>query len=216
MASKTKKNIVLITLFIVPLLFYILLSMGINNFAKLPVVTQNVVDVSTLDKKVKLKDRISLVVFLGDDIQKVKGALFNLNQKIYKMFYGFKDFQLVVIVPNGNEAEINTLKKEIGAFTDMQKYRFVFAEKQVIKAFYSSFKTNEQLNDKLYSSKAFIVDKDINLRGRTDDKDSLDGKLFGYNMRSVGELNDKMKDDVKIVLAEYRLALKKNNADREI
>ena len=27
-------------------------------------------------------------------------------------------------------------------------------------------------------------------------KDMVDGKLFGYNMGSVGELNDKMKDDV--------------------
>ena len=53
-------------------------------------------------------------------------------------------------------------------------------------------------------------------RGRDDDKDSVDGMLFGYNMQSVGELNDKMKDDVKVVLAEYRLALKKNNADRQI
>ena len=35
-------------------------------------------------------------------------------------------------------------------------------------------------------------------------------------MKSVAELNNKMKDDVKVVLAEYRLALKKNNADREI
>ena len=35
-------------------------------------------------------------------------------------------------------------------------------------------------------------------------------------MNSVAELNKKMKDDVKVVLAEYRLALKKNNADRDI
>ena len=35
-------------------------------------------------------------------------------------------------------------------------------------------------------------------------------------MNSVSELNKKMKDDVKVVLAEYRLALKKNDADREI
>ena len=30
-------------------------------------------------------------------------------------------------------------------------------------------------------------------------------------MRSVAELNNYMVDDVKIILAEYRLALKKNN-----
>ena len=84
-----------------------------------------------------------------------------------------------------------------------------------IKAFYSSFDTDLPLNN-LYTNKAFIIDKEGKLRGRTDDKDSANGKLYGYNMQSVAELNNKMKDDVKVVLAEYRLALKKNNADREI
>jgi hypothetical protein len=30
----------------------------------------------------------------------------------------------------------------------------------------------------------------------------------------VADLNNKMEDDIKIILAEYRMALKKNNADR--
>lgn len=204
----------LFALFIVPLLFYIFLSMGINNFAKLPIVTKNVIDVAEIDKKVQFKKHISIVTFLGDDIQNVKGSIFNLNQKIYKLFYGFKDFQMIVIVPKGQEPEVEKLQKEIGAFTNMIKWKFIFATKDEIKVLYDSFKTNKPLNKHLYSKKAFIIDKKVNLRGRNDDKDSKNGKLFGYNMQSVGELNDKMKDDVKVVLAEYRLALKKNNADR--
>jgi hypothetical protein len=39
--------------------------------------------------------------------------------------------------------------------------------------------------------------------------------LYGYDSTDIAELADKMKDDVKIILAEYRLALKKNNADRK-
>jgi hypothetical protein len=50
------------------------------------------------------------------------------------------------------------------------------------------------------------------LRGRDDDEEV--GTLFGYNTSSVAELNKKMTDDVKVILAEYRLALKKNNSDR--
>lgn len=216
MKSVTKKNIVLFALFIVPLLFYIFLSMGINNFAKLPVVTKNVIDISTINKKVQFERHISIVAFLGNDIQAVKGSIFNLNQKIYKLFYGFKDFQMVVIVPKGQESEVKNLQKEISNFTSMIKWNFVFATKPEIEVLYNSFKTNEVLSEHLYSSKAFIIDKKVNLRGRKNDKDSKDGKLFGYNMQSVGELNDKMKDDVKVVLAEYRLALKKNNANRKI
>ena len=52
-----------------------------------------------------------------------------------------------------------------------------------------------------------------NLRGRDDDED--EGIKYGFDTTSVADLNNKMEDDVKIILAEYRMALKKNNADRE-
>jgi hypothetical protein len=189
--------------------------MGMNNFAKLPVLTKNIVDVSTIDTNYKLQDNISIVLFPGKQVDVIKGEIFNLNQKIYKPFYGFKDFQMIVICPKGSEAQIDKVKKAIGNYTDMVKWNFIFAEDEVVQAFYDSFQTNQSLDRSLHTSKAFIIDKELNLRGRTDDKDIADGKLFGYNMASVGELNDKMKDDVKVVLAEYRLALKKNSADRK-
>lgn len=214
--DKTKRNIVLFALFIVPLLFYIFLSLGINNFAKLPVLTENVIDISSISKKHQFDKRISIVTFLGSNIDEAKGELFNLNEKIYKPFYGFKDFQLIVIASEKSKEDVEKLQKEIGAFTNMIKWNFIFANDAEIEVLYDSFKTNQSLDRELHSSKAFIIDKDGGLRGRTDDEDSAEGKLFGYNMKSVAELNNKMKDDVKVVLAEYRLALKKNNADREI
>ena len=55
----------------------------------------------------------------------------------------------------------------------------------------------------------FIIDKDSNLRGRDDDDEGL---LYGYDSRSVSELGNKMNDDIKVILAEYRLALKKYNS----
>ena len=48
------------------------------------------------------------------------------------------------------------------------------------------------------------------MRGRDDDEDI--GMLYGFNSQSVAEINNKMVDDVKIILAEYRLALKKNDS----
>jgi len=217
--QKPKKNrLVLAILFIVPLIFYLFLSSGINNFAKLPVVTQNILDVSEIDstKTVSFKNKISIVCFLGNESQSVKGAFFNLNQKIYKPFYGFKDFQIVAIYPKKKKADIEKLASEIGAFTNMIKWKFVPASEEEINIIFKSFKTNLTLDENLYSSKAFIVDKDVKLRGRLDDEDTVGNKLFGYNLESVAALNDKMKDDIKVVLAEYRLALKKNDADREI
>ncbi len=213
--KKIQKYIVLSTLFIVPLLLYIFLSMGMNNFAKLPVLTKTVIDVSTINSKFKLENKISIVLFPGKEAEAIKGEIFNLNQKIYKPFYGFNDFQIIVVCPNGSEEQIGKIKKAIGNYTDMVKWNFVFTNDAVVEALYDSFKINQSLDVNLHTSKAFIIDKELNLRGRTDDKDMADGKLYGYNMTSVGELNDKMKDDVKVVLAEYRLALKKNSADRK-
>lgn len=213
----TKKRVVLFLLFIFPLFFYLILSSGINNFAKLPVVTKNISDVALLDNtnSIKFEGNISVVCFLGEDIEAIKGAIFNLNQKIYKPFYGFKNFQVIAVYPASKEAAVKELKKDVGAFTDMIKWKFIPSSSAEITAFYQSFKTNENLEN-LQISKAFIVDKEVNLRGRTDDKDFADGKLFGYDMNSVAILKDKMKDDVKVLLAEYRLALKKNDADRQI
>ena len=39
---------------------------------------------------------------------------------------------------------------------------------------------------------------------------------YGFDSSSVAELNNKMVDDIMVILAEYRMALKKNNARREI
>lgn len=213
----TKKRVVLFLLFVFPLIFYLVLSSGINNFAKLPVVTKNVSDVAliTASKTTTFKNKISIVCFLGDDIEAIKGSIFNLNQKIYKPFYGFKDFQIITIYPQGNEEVVNKLKKEVGAFTDMVKWKFVASSIEEINVLYASFKTGENLKNGQIK-KAFIIDKEVNLRGRTNDKDFKNGMLYGYDMTSVAILKDKMMDDVKVLLAEYRLALKKNDADRQI
>jgi hypothetical protein len=60
----------------------------------------------------------------------------------------------------------------------------------------------------------FLIDKERNLRGRDDDEDV--GILHGFDSSNYSEINNKMDDDVRILLAEYRLALKKYNSKREI
>jgi hypothetical protein len=63
----------------------------------------------------------------------------------------------------------------------------------------------------------YIIDKKRNLRGRKGK--SVQGEAEykeGYNTTSAAELHNDMVDDVKIILAEYRLALKRNNAYRKI
>lgn len=213
MESKTKKNIVLFSLFIVPLLFYIFLQLGTHNFGKLKTVSRNVLDVSLIDKSITFKDKVSVVVFIGDNLNSAEGSLYNLNQKVYKKFYGYTDFQLICFVTKGQDKAIEKFKKKLQINTNLIKWNFVTASKEEISALYDSFKVANKLGESTNSVKAFIVDKELNVRRGKSTINNLKNKnLFGYNMKSVAELKNDMHDDVKVVLAEYSFALKKNNS----
>ncbi len=207
-----KKTFVLVVLFVLPIVAYLFFASGVNNFGKLPILTKQVVNVNTANSKVNFEDRITILGFLGKKVLEKKGSAFNLNQKIYKPFYQFKDFQFVMVVPKGTEEKVKELKKELGSLGDNTKWLFVFEEENVVKQMFSSLKTSYTLDENLATSNVFIIDKKVNLRGRNDDED--EGIKYGYNTTSVAELNNKMEDDVKIILAEYRLALKKNTSNR--
>ena len=207
-----KKPFVLVVLFILPLVAYLFFASGVNNFGRLPVLTEKVPEPNNFEGDNSLADKITILGFLGSNIEDRKGNAFNLNQKIYKRFSEFKDFQFLMIVPKGNEAATASLKEELGALSEVDKWNFAFGNESEIQTFFKSLKTNVELGPDLSTPYVFIIDKDRNLRGRNDDED--EGVKYGFNTTSVAELNNKMEDDVKIILAEYRLALKKNNADR--
>ena len=223
MNNQLKKYLVLGILFIFPIVVYLFFASGINNFAKLPILQKNIAEIAewqTLSgKNVQLENNISIIGFWGDDLDYRKLDAFNLNQKIYKRFYKFKDLQFIMVVLNDNQDKllkiIDELKK--GSSEDMSKWKFILGDKTKIQGLFSSLGSDIELNNKLSTPFVFIVDKDKNLRGRDDDNSM--GTLYGYNSSSVAELTKKMTDDIKVILAEYRLALKKNkkyNLDREI
>ena len=202
-----KKYIVLTILFVLPLVAYLFFASGVNNFAKLPVLKENVLSISDYSK-VDLNQKISILFFLGSNIEDRQGDALNMNQKIYKRFYDFEDFQFVVICPLESEQLADDLKNklEMGTNTDMRKWNFVFLDSNIIEELFNSLNTNTDLDQYSGSPYVYIVDKDRSLRGRNDD----DGIKFGYDSRSVADINNFMVDDVKVILAEYRLALKKN------
>ena len=206
-----KKSFVLIVLFVLPIVAYLFFASGVNNFGKLPVLTENVKEIE-FSKEIRFKDKISVLGFLGINVDSRKGNAFNLNQKIYKRFHEFNDFQFVMVVPIGTEDKVDEIKKELLTLSEIDKWNFVFATQEQIKTLYSSLKTDIQLDDQMGTPYVFIIDKDLKLRGRTKDED--EGTKYGFNSNSVADLNNKMVDDIKIVLAEYRLALKKNNTER--
>lgn len=207
-----KKRFVLALLFVFPVVAYLFFASGVNNFGKLPILTENVPDVTVADNHITLDGKITILGFLGKEVDNMKGNAFNLNQKIYKRFGEFHDFQMVMVVPKGKEKEAESLKEELGQLSSVDKWLFVFEEEDWIKTLFKSLQTDIALDEDLSTPYVFIIDKERNLRGRDDDED--EGVKYGFDTSSVAELNNKMEDDVKIILAEYRLALKKNNAYR--
>ena len=211
-----KKFFVLLVLFALPIIAYMFFASGQNNFAKLPVLTKNVKDVSGLEdlegNSITLKDKISIVAFFGENLDDLKGNTFNLDQKILEKYYEFNDFQFVVVLPETAREEAREFKEEFSGISETEEWKFVFGTPPAINKTFNSFNTPHTLKG-TYTPYVFIIDKELNLRGRNDDEDF--GEVYGYDSRSVAELSDKMNDDIKVVLAEYRLALKKNNAERK-
>ncbi|WP_338408024.1 hypothetical protein [uncultured Flavobacterium sp.] len=212
-----KKNIVLFILFVLPIVAYLFFASGINSFTKLPVITPKVTDFgnweSLKNEKVSLNGKITILGFSGSNILKNRGNFFNLNQKIYQQYHTFKDLQFVVICPIGTENDAQKIIDALSDFTDVSQWNFMFTTPEEINTYYNQLKLVGKLDADLGTPNVYIVDKERNLRGRKEKK----GYKEGYNTFHPAELSNEMLDDFKVILYEYRAALKKNhNATKQI
>lgn len=218
-----KKKIVLISLFMLPIVTYLIFASAKHNSLFLPTLTKSNRELPANwrslndSEKVQLKGKITVLGFLGSNVELNKGNLFNLNEKIYKKYFGFNDLQLVMIVSEGQEEEVKYLISELKPITeDMSGWKFVFAPDAEIKTYFDSFKLVGGLDEKLSTPSVFILDKEINHRGRKGkDLKGEEEYIESYNTISASELHNEMTDDMKIILREYRLALKKNKRKDE-
>ena len=97
-----KKTFVLVILFVFPIVVYLFFASGVTNFGKLPVLTESISDVSDMSDTVSLKNKITILGFLGKNIENKKGNAFNLNQKIYKRFFRIYRFSICNGCARGN------------------------------------------------------------------------------------------------------------------
>jgi len=213
-----KKYLVLSILFLLPLSMYIFFASGKDNFGRLPILTEAVSEInafnSTKNDTVRLMDNITILGFFGKDPLENKANAFNLAHKIYKKNREFLDFQLVILLPKGSELAAAELNKELSEIVNTNRWKFVYGTPKAIEKVFNSLQSEYLLQADYSSPYVFIVDKDRSLRGRDDDEDV--GKLYGFDARNYAEINNKMGDDIKVILAEYRLELRKYKADREI
>ena len=217
-----KNKIVLVILFILPIVTYLIFASAKHNSLFLPTLSENNTEIpqewtALNNEKIQLKDKITILGFTGTDMVEFKANMFNLNQKIYNKYFGFEDFQMIMIAPIGTEAEIQNIILELGRITeDMKGWKFVFATPEAIQEYYSSLHLNSNLNSNHGTSNVIILDKNRNHRGRIGkNKKGEDEFRESYNTSSAADLHNEMTDDIKIILREYRLALKKNKRKDE-
>nr|WP_315173566.1 hypothetical protein [uncultured Flavobacterium sp.] len=212
-----KKNIVLFVLFILPIVAYLFFASGVNSFTKLPTITPKVADFgdwkSLRGDAVRLDGKITVLGFSGTNLLANRGNLFNLNQKIYQRYHTFKDLQFVMLCPVGTEKEAQAVLDALKAFTDVKQWNFVFATTNEIAAFHKQLNLKTELDSKFGTPNVYILDKERNLRGRKEKEEYKEG----YDTFHPAELSNEMLDDFKILLYEYKAALKKNhNATKQL
>jgi hypothetical protein len=204
-----KKNLVLFVLFILPIVAYLFFASGVNSFIKLPVITNKISDFpawKNLDgATMGLQGKITVLGFGGYDLHENRGNLFNLNQKIYERYHEFKNLQFVYVCPIGTEQIARQIKSKFATFSDVSNLHFVFAPDNQIQDFYRDLKVRGKLSDKLSTPNVFLIDKNLQLRGRNGDE-----YKESYNTFHPSEISNELLDDFKILLYEYRAAFKRN------
>ena len=210
-----KTKLVLGVLFFLPVLFLLMLYPSTHNYDPLEIVDDSISELqlftSNSEEIIKLQDHITILGFLGHQPVDNAIAASNLKELVYDKFKGFKKFQIVIVLPKGSIEQADLLQKEINNYDDMRFWHYVFGEPSDIISLYNSFKTEEALDEQLFTDHVFIVDKDVKQRGRLDDREDKEIErgeaiypLYSYDCIEVAEIKNKMSDDLRILFTEYR------------
>ncbi|WCO02048.1 hypothetical protein [Psychroserpens ponticola] len=210
-----KTILVLCVLFFLPVMFLLFLYPSTHNYNPLDIIDNNVTELqffsSKSEEKIQLENHITIIGFLGNEPINHVIAASNLKELVYDKFKGFKKFQIVIVLPKGTETKAEQLQKEINNYDDMRFWHYVFGEPNDINNLFNSLKTEEKLDENLFTDHIFIVDKDNAQRGRLDDREDKEKErnepiypLYSYDCIEVAEVKNKMSDDLRILFTEYR------------
>ncbi len=219
--SKLKKKLILGVLFFLPVLFLLFLYPSTHNYNPLDIVKNKVQSVSNFTTeqgaKPSLKNHITVLAFFGKNPMDNAVSALNLKELIYDNFTGFKGFQVLALMPNGTETQVKRLKKELEKPDALKYWQFAYATNAEIVKVFRSLKYHKGLSEDLHTNTVFIIDKDLNQRGRLDDRTDKQiankaplYELTAYNCIEVSEIKNKMSEDLRILFTEYRQKRKGN------
>lgn len=214
-----KKAGLFIALFVIPIVVYLFFSSGVNVFVKLPVVNEQIPEIpnhwQTSDgQHIRLNDKVTILGFIGDLSFENQSNMTNVSQEVYQKNKRYLDLQVVYVVPEERKNEVEQYVEKLSRTTEMPSWNYIFARPEEIREYYQKLQVDVPMVD-ANTPYVFIVDKDFKLRGR---KKKLDNQQYqdGYlSSEPIEILHNEMEDDLKVVLAEYRLATKKNYKTQE-
>ncbi|MGY5354768.1 hypothetical protein [Wenyingzhuangia sp. IMCC45467] len=203
-----KKKIILILLFIGPLGFFIFLSLGDVNFKPCETFNTNIVDVATFKKDTtSFKDNINVITFLGNKPLLKETQIFNINEVVFKKLAKYKRFQMISLYTSKDNSDIKIIQEKLAKTSGDKffKWKFICLDSLETATLYQSLKTISDLDKNLASNQAFIIDKNNNQRGRTDD-DKIGEEVFAYDLSSVNDLKNKLLTDTENVFYEQEVS----------
>ena len=213
--KKAGRYVVLAILFFLPVTFLLLLYPATHNYTPLDIVNSQVRDLDgfTADDgaPVSLKGHITVLGFLGNDPVDNTTLALNIKELVYEKFKGFKTFQIIFLSPDGSQKAIESVRKEISTYENLKYWHFAFGSPDAIRKVYLGLKSDEDLQTDLSLDDVFIIDRDMNQRGRIDDRTDKEIQkkkpvysLYGYDGIEVADIKNKMSDDMRILFTEYR------------
>ncbi|WP_034061177.1 hypothetical protein [Lacinutrix jangbogonensis] len=211
-----KKYVILVILFFLPVVFLLMLYPATNNYNILDVVKEEVLDISNLssvtNSDILLKDHITVLGFLGSDPESRIVEASNLKELVYNKFKGFKKFQIVMVVTKDSQDKTSRLIQELNKYSEHKYWHFVYASDSDINKLFNSLRTSLQLDNTRSTNGVFVIDKELNQRGRLDDRTKKEIEkgvkiypLTAYNCSEVSIIKNKLAaEDVRVLLEEYR------------
>lgn len=213
-----KRNFILGVLFLLPVMFVLILSLSKDNYNTLDIIKEGVVELPKNDSNVQLEGHITVLAFLGSKPLDRVIAASNLKELVYDKFKGFKKFQIVIIASPEAQRDAEELYREIATYEDLRFWHFVYANEYETLSVFKGLKSDIELDANLSSDHVFIIDTDLNQRGRIDDRTDNEIEkakpLYGlssYDCIEVAVIKNKMSsEDLRVLFTEYRQKRKGN------
>lgn len=213
--GKIKKPLILGILFFLPVIFLLFLYPSTHNYNTLDIVKENILEISEFklssNSRYELENHLTVLGFLGKKPMDNTIMALNLKELIYDKFKGFKRFQVLIFVTEGTLEQVKLLKKELYQYDILKYWHFVYVSETEIKKVFNSLSSKHELNVNLSTDNVFIIDTELNQRGRLDDRTDREKEkntpvygLNSYNCIQIAEIKNKMSEDLRILFTEYR------------